>query len=322
MCPNDAPSQIDANKNLVRRMIDEVWNAGQPDRLPDFWDESTREETEQLHQFLTDAFPDIQIAVEDLVAEADRVAMRLTFRGTHQGSFRGIPPTGRQSQIRGDPHLPHRRRQGCPDLGHRRHIRTHQPAQTLTASSQTGSSLHHMTLTEARCAVPVRFPLRAAPRRAGPPFGSDQAQATASIGLVVAQGHAELPGGPAMGSLVRMTGSTSSPSREQLLDVELEGLAQVDRVVVVRVELAPGEIVARHRHPCPVVGWVLDGAICLGVADAPKRVVHAGEAFHEPANTVIAPVDNASDSGSASFVACYLLPPGEDRVIEMLDDSS
>ena len=42
------------------------------------------------------AFPDIHITVEDLLAEWDKVAARLTQRATHRGELLGIPPTGRQ----------------------------------------------------------------------------------------------------------------------------------------------------------------------------------------------------------------------------------
>jgi steroid delta-isomerase-like uncharacterized protein len=42
------------------------------------------------------AFPDLHTAVEDVIAEGDKVAVRWTTRGTHQGSLMGIPPTGRQ----------------------------------------------------------------------------------------------------------------------------------------------------------------------------------------------------------------------------------
>jgi steroid delta-isomerase-like uncharacterized protein len=40
-------------------------------------------------------FPDIQWALEDMVAEEDKVAARFTLRGTHQGAFFGVPPTGK-----------------------------------------------------------------------------------------------------------------------------------------------------------------------------------------------------------------------------------
>jgi predicted ester cyclase len=84
-----------SNDDLVRRMIAEVWNGERPDRLPSFWADSTRAEAEQLHAVLTGAFPDLRITVEDTVAGEDKVAARMTFRGTHQGPFRGIEPTGR-----------------------------------------------------------------------------------------------------------------------------------------------------------------------------------------------------------------------------------
>ncbi len=43
---------------------------------------------------LWSAFPDLQITIEDMVGEADRVAWRLTVTGTHQAEFRGVPATG------------------------------------------------------------------------------------------------------------------------------------------------------------------------------------------------------------------------------------
>jgi predicted ester cyclase len=41
------------------------------------------------------AFPDLQLTVEDIIAEGDRVAVNLTARGTHRGTFQGIAPTGK-----------------------------------------------------------------------------------------------------------------------------------------------------------------------------------------------------------------------------------
>jgi ketosteroid isomerase-like protein len=83
------------NKKLVRRLIDEVWNAGDVAALAELWSEETSAEALGLHQLLTSAFPDLRVQIDDLIAEADRVAARLTFTGTHRGDFRGIAPTGR-----------------------------------------------------------------------------------------------------------------------------------------------------------------------------------------------------------------------------------
>jgi steroid delta-isomerase-like uncharacterized protein len=42
------------------------------------------------------AFPDLHLTAEDLIAEGDKVVARFTMRGTHQGEFIGISPTGKQ----------------------------------------------------------------------------------------------------------------------------------------------------------------------------------------------------------------------------------
>ncbi len=41
------------------------------------------------------AFPNLQGIIEDMIAEGDKVVVRGTFRGTHQGELMGIPPTGK-----------------------------------------------------------------------------------------------------------------------------------------------------------------------------------------------------------------------------------
>lgn len=41
------------------------------------------------------AFPGIQARIDDIFSAGDRVAVRLTFQGTHKGEFLGIPATGR-----------------------------------------------------------------------------------------------------------------------------------------------------------------------------------------------------------------------------------
>jgi steroid delta-isomerase-like uncharacterized protein len=84
------------NKQLVIRLIDEVWNAGELRLLPELWSGPSRDEAYSLHKTLTGAFPDLRIDIDDLIAEDDKVVARMTFHGTHRGPFRGIPATGRQ----------------------------------------------------------------------------------------------------------------------------------------------------------------------------------------------------------------------------------
>jgi steroid delta-isomerase-like uncharacterized protein len=53
----------------------------------------------QLLAAITRAFPDLRHDVKDMVAEGDKVAVRLNVTGTHKGEFRGIPPSGRKLSL-------------------------------------------------------------------------------------------------------------------------------------------------------------------------------------------------------------------------------
>jgi quercetin dioxygenase-like cupin family protein len=112
--------------------------------------------------------------------------------------------------------------------------------------------------------------------------------------------------------------SESDIVRTRLLTAALEGHPATASVEVARIELEPGRQTGRHRHPCTVVGYVASGTIRFQVEGEPETVLRAGDAFHEPAGAPIAHFDNASDAEPATFIAFYLLPPGEERLIEML----
>jgi predicted ester cyclase len=96
------------NKELVRRFIDEVFrkkNIGIIDYLfaPGFISHYVPPGTIQdveafkksIRSFLT-AFPDIEITIEDLIAEDDKVVAHVTGGGTHTGNFQAFPPTGKR----------------------------------------------------------------------------------------------------------------------------------------------------------------------------------------------------------------------------------
>ena len=102
------------NKALVRRYAEEVLNQSNLDLFdeifaPDFVqygaDPDQVSGVEDLRQFfimLRCGFPDFQVTIEDLfAAEGDKVVLRFTFRGTHQGAFMGVAPTGKQVTMTG-----------------------------------------------------------------------------------------------------------------------------------------------------------------------------------------------------------------------------
>lgn len=60
-----------------------------------------REGTKMLASMFFSAYPNIQVTIEDLVAEGDKLVARWSARGTHQGELMGIPPTGKEVTITG-----------------------------------------------------------------------------------------------------------------------------------------------------------------------------------------------------------------------------
>lgn len=94
------------NRDTVRRVYEEVLNQGRLDRLgelvaDDYVAADGRRGAAAFAELLGKlraAFPDIHYTVEDLVAEGDRVAVRWTWEGTHQGPGPILPlaPTGKR----------------------------------------------------------------------------------------------------------------------------------------------------------------------------------------------------------------------------------
>ena len=107
MAPKTSP---EANKRLVRRYPEEVASEGNVSLIDELCTTSVvdhsplgevhgREDLKAQIETLRDAFGDFTATVEDVVADGDTVAMRVTLRGTHRGEFMDIEATGTSFEV-------------------------------------------------------------------------------------------------------------------------------------------------------------------------------------------------------------------------------
>ncbi|MCW2907127.1 MAG: ester cyclase [Actinomycetia bacterium] len=80
---------------LIAKTIDEVVEPDVLIRTPLPVEATGAQALKEVFARLHRAFPDLHIAVEDAIAEGDKVACSNTVTGTHQGEYMGLPPTGR-----------------------------------------------------------------------------------------------------------------------------------------------------------------------------------------------------------------------------------
>ena len=104
-------------KDIIKRFVEELWNARRLDVAEQIFSEDCV--THQLRsgvlaepahrgpQAMKEhvlgwllSFPDLRFNIEQMIAERDRVVSQLVMKGTHQGTWMGIPPTGKRLQIR------------------------------------------------------------------------------------------------------------------------------------------------------------------------------------------------------------------------------
>jgi steroid delta-isomerase-like uncharacterized protein len=94
------------NKALARRVVEEVWNRGNAAVVDETFAEDYTEHNPRPGQdvgidgykagvaMMRSAFPDLHLDLQDVIAEGDRVAIRYTLHGTHEGELMGLPPSG------------------------------------------------------------------------------------------------------------------------------------------------------------------------------------------------------------------------------------
>jgi steroid delta-isomerase-like uncharacterized protein len=96
----------ETNKAIVRRAIGQILNNHRYDLVDEFFVETVelhgvgpsligRTALVEFYTTLFAAFPDWHTTIDDMIAEGDKVVVRITSNGTHQGEMQGIPATGK-----------------------------------------------------------------------------------------------------------------------------------------------------------------------------------------------------------------------------------
>jgi predicted ester cyclase len=91
------------NKDIVRRLYEDAINSHDLDALDNYTladyvnhkNPGGLEGVKQLFSMLFETFPDLRVSVDSIGADGDRVWARTTMRGTQQGPFMGMAPTGK-----------------------------------------------------------------------------------------------------------------------------------------------------------------------------------------------------------------------------------
>jgi serine phosphatase RsbU (regulator of sigma subunit) len=105
-------SAAEENKAIFRRYVEEVGNQQNFELVDEIFEryishqpdgstlERGPEDVKRFHREYHSAFSDFHLSIEDQIAEGDKVVSRYTMRGTHQGDFRGLAPTGKEVELK------------------------------------------------------------------------------------------------------------------------------------------------------------------------------------------------------------------------------
>lgn len=90
------------HREMMARLFDEVWTKGNAEAADEFYAAGDHlESLKQIARELYRAFPDYHVTINDMVVEGNKIAVYWTGRGTHQGEWQGIAPTGRHISVDG-----------------------------------------------------------------------------------------------------------------------------------------------------------------------------------------------------------------------------
>jgi quercetin dioxygenase-like cupin family protein len=104
--------------------------------------------------------------------------------------------------------------------------------------------------------------------------------------------------------------AVSSPPGARVRPVFSQALPQMDgsrlQVTTVEVTYPPGGSSAPHSHPCPVIGYVLKGAVRMQVKGGELSIYKAGDSFYEAPNGIHLVSQNVSAKEPATFLAYFI----------------
>jgi quercetin dioxygenase-like cupin family protein len=135
-------------------------------------------------------------------------------------------------------------------------------------------------------------------------FGGMQKQFQIPVLILALLAPAALVAGQAASPAV------SSPPGARVRPVFSQALPQLDgtrlQVTTVEVTYPPGGSSAPHSHPCPVIGYVLKGAVRMQVKGGALSIYKAGDSFYEAPNGIHLVSQNASAKEPATFLAYFI----------------
>ena len=105
-------------------------------------------------------------------------------------------------------------------------------------------------------------------------------------------------------------GRRFKPLLEQELKDKFNG--KQGKIMVLELEAAPGSDSKPHRHPGPVIGYVLEGELEVAVDDGPVKLYKKGEIWFEPTRALHRVNRNPSKTKPARFLA-FMLMTTEDK---------
>ena len=103
---------METPEDTLTRLYEDVWNGANPDTADELVHEeylihdrdlAAEMQGPELYKALAsgtrDVFPDMTITIEDMVTAGEKIALRWTMTGTHQGMMFGVESTGRQVEL-------------------------------------------------------------------------------------------------------------------------------------------------------------------------------------------------------------------------------